>query len=166
MAPKKNLAGKAVEKKIAAPKKTIQKRVAGKTKSSAQPKSEPQAAVVRQEPMSSQEMPPSAESAGIGMQRGRVSALLTSLKYQMNAKKILRNRRRTQKENAAQLLERYHQGTLEDKKEILAKLDSAGVHSLGWINTMQKSTHSVEKESEKIMSNMLTRILHFICLML
>ena len=67
-----------------------------------------------------------------------------------------------QKENAAQLLERYHQGTLEDKKEILAKLDSAGVHSLGWINTMQESTNSVEKESEKIMSNMLTRILDHI----
>ena len=96
MAPKKNLAGKAVEKKIAAPKKTIQKRVVGKTKSSAQPKSEPQATVVKQEPMSSREMPPSAESAGIGVQRGRVSALLTSLKYQMNAKKILRSRRRTQ----------------------------------------------------------------------
>ena len=96
MAPKKNLAGKAVEKKIAAPKKTIQKRAVGKTKPSAQPKSEPQAAVVKQEPMSPREMPPSAESAGIGMQRGRVSALLTSLKYQMNAKNILRSRRRTQ----------------------------------------------------------------------
>ena len=93
------------------------------------------------------------------MDRGTISKLLTSLKYQLKSQQNSEQ----QKADAQSVLNRYMdpQSTLEEKKHILQKLVTGGVRNCSWVHSMSVSTEAQEVESERVMANMLTRRVRF-----
>ena len=97
----------------------------------------------------------SSSSGGLGVDRGTISKLLTSLKYQLKSQQNSEQ----QKADAQSVLNRYMDpdSTLEEKKHILQKLVTGGVRNCSWVHSMSVSTEAQEVESERVMANMLTR---------
>ena len=151
MAPKKH--GKATPKaavKKAAAKKAMAKKVAAK--SSPKRPNKPAVTAVKLEPGAAQESE-EASGSSLGLDRGLVSSLLTSLKYQVGAKKTSPQ----QKQDAQATLEKYMTGDLETKREILKQLQVTGPKACSWVHNLTTSTESTEGSSETTMSNMLTQ---------
>ena len=143
MAPKKH--GKATPKaavKKAAAKKAMAKKVAAK--SSPKRPNKPAVTAVKLEPGAAQESE-EASGSSLGLDRGLVSSLLTSLKYQVGAKKTSPQ----QKQDVT--------GDLETKREILKQLQVTGPKACSWVHNLTTSTESTEGSSETTMSNMLTQ---------
>ena len=151
MAPKKH--GKATPKaavKKAAAKKAMAKKAT--TKASPKRPSKPAVAAVKLEPGAAEESE-DASASGLGLERGLISSLLTSLKYQVSAKKNSPQ----QKHDAQATLERYMTGDLDTKREILRQLQVTGPKACSWVHNLTTSTESTEASSETTMSNMLTQ---------
>ena len=101
----------------------------------------------------------SSSSGGLGVDRGTISKLLTSLKYASKYQLKSQQNSEQQKADAQSVLNRYMdpQSTLEEKKHILQKLVTGGVRNCSWVHSMSVSTEAQEVESEKVMANVLTR---------
>ena len=132
---------KAAVKKKAAAKKAMAKKVAAKSL----PKrpNKPAVTAVKLKPGVAQETE-EASGSGLGLDRGLVSSLLTSFKYQVGAKKTSPQ----QKQDAQATLEKCMTGDLETKREI--------PKACSWVHNLTTSTESTEGSSET-MSNRLTQ---------
>ena len=130
-----------------------------KTKSKAAPKSQPRVAAPetpksteKKEDQDNNKMedapathPPEESSGSVPLPAGEQSALLTSLKYQLQSKKSSPSH----KETAQQLLTQYQQGNRQEKWKILSSLKANGLKSLAWAHT---TSETEKKEDESISS--------------
>ncbi|CAE7367351.1 unnamed protein product [Symbiodinium sp. CCMP2592] len=97
------------------------------------------------EPVKTEPLSPQKPKETLGMAKAEVAGLLTSLKYQIKAKKMTEKHR----EQANDILLKYQQSGVHGKKEILQKLQTSGLRDLSWFAEMQSEyqTQSVDKES-------------------
>ena len=89
----------------------------------------------------------------IGMERGQLSGLLTSLSYQCKAKKATPEHRAA----AAKILSDYKAADVSGKSKILEKLVQSGMHCLDWANELTKNTEVQHEEANEFVKGFMTR---------
>ncbi|CAE7254633.1 unnamed protein product [Symbiodinium natans] len=89
----------------------------------------------------------------IGMERGQLSGLLTSLSYQCKAKKATPEHRAA----AAKILSDYKAADVSGKSKILEKLVQSGMHCLDWANELTKNTEVQHEEANEFLKGFMTR---------
>jgi hypothetical protein len=138
-------------------------KVKAKAKAKATAKATPKAKAkhvpaVKTEPCSPRKKKTPATSSatvesGLGFDRGTISGLLTSLKYQTVAKKTGEQ----DKADAQTVLQEYLHGDLDTKRTILQKLYQGGVKQCSWVHSLQTGTDEKESSEEKVRTVTWTR---------